>query len=483
MKKIFTIIAYLFFINANLIFGQASNYNSNIWYFGKYAGINFNSGFPIAISGGQINTIEGVATICDLNGNLLFYTEGTKIWNRNHQIMPNGNGLLGHYSAAQSSIIVPDLNNNNKFFVFTVDAVENHLQNGLRYSVVDMSLNNGLGDVVQTQKNILLHSPVSEKITAILDGTETGYWILAHEWGTDAYLAYHLTNSGINVIPVVSHSGIVHTGGAYPSYPWHDGWMNAVGGMKANMSGNKLAVVRMRAPLELCDFDRYTGVVSNCIEAPITFDQSAHAEFSPDQSKLYLSTVSSSLGTTNYIYQFDLSQSNPLNSAQVLVHLTNGNEPSQMQIGPDGVLYVSEFKASGEVQYISKIDNPNLLVPYATYISNAVTLTSGASAERGLPNLYYYKGFHFISSIEQNNFNIQNNFIFDSNISSSCFLIKNPLGEKAEIKIIDLMGRVIDEFYLNENEEVIKNLNFRNGIYICFAKSIDNQIFQKIIIN
>jgi len=112
MKKKLLLTALLGIIFNVSLFSQASNYNSNIWYFGKYAGLNFNSGSPIAVYGGQTNTIEGIATICDLNGNLLFYTEGTTIWNRFHQVMPNGSGLLGHYSAAQSSIIVPDLNPN-----------------------------------------------------------------------------------------------------------------------------------------------------------------------------------------------------------------------------------------------------------------------------------------------------------------------------------------------------------------------------------
>ncbi|NSW45085.1 MAG: T9SS type A sorting domain-containing protein [Bacteroidales bacterium] len=472
MKKKSLLTVLLGIIFSVSLFSQANNYNSNIWYFGKYAGITFNTGHPVAIYGGQTNTIEGVATICDLNGNLLFYTEGTTIWNRFHQVMPNGSGLLGHYSAAQSSIIVPDLNNNNKFYVFTVDAVENHLQNGLRYSVVDMTLDNGKGDVVSGQKNILLHAPVAEKVTAVLDGSENGYWILTHEWNTDAYLAYHLTASGLNTTPVISHSGIVHSGGAYPSYAWHDGWMNAVGGMKANMQGNKLAVVRMRAPLELCDFNRYSGVVSNCIEAPVTFDQSAHAEFSPNQTKLYLSTVSSALGTTNYIYQFDLSQSNSFNNVQVLTHLTDGCEPSAIQVGPDGNVYVSEYNPNTDVPYLSKIENPDMVVPYATYVRNAVPLTSDASAKRGLPNLYYYKGFHFITGINENN-NSGQHIVFTNPENNNCLYLKNPYPEKINLFITDITGKFIlnTELYAFEEKQVNLPVEL-NGIYL--VKSIHN---------
>ncbi|HOU98301.1 MAG TPA: hypothetical protein PLP65_05590 [Bacteroidales bacterium] len=472
------------FVLSSILQAQVSSfYNSNIWYFGKYAGLNFNAGYPIAVYGGQTNTVEGVATICDPNGNLLFYTEGTKIWNRFHQLMPNGTGLLGHFSATQSSIIVPDLNINNKFYVFTVDAVENHLQNGFRYSIVDMTLNNGLGDVVPSQKNILLHSPVCEKVTAILDQNETGYWILTHEWNSNAFYAYHLTVNGLDTVPVVSNCGSIHSGGAYPNYAWLDGWLNAEGYLRPNRSGTKLAVLRYRAPLELFDFDRGTGQVSNPITAPIPLEQSSVCEFSPDQSKLYVSTISSALATTNYIYQFDLSQPNPLNNVQVLVHLTDGNEPSGIQIGPDGNVYVSEFNASNDVKYLSRIDNPDLPIPYSTYVRNAVPLTNDASAKRGLPNLYYYKGFQFITEVNKNEINENVNFVFKSNLSNSTFLFKNPFNEKILIKIYDVSGKMLEQFLLSEKEEKEETLNYNNGIYLSIALSDKHIVSQKFSIN
>jgi hypothetical protein len=37
---------------------------------------------------------EGCATISNSSGQLLFYTDGITVYNRNHQVMPNGTGLL-----------------------------------------------------------------------------------------------------------------------------------------------------------------------------------------------------------------------------------------------------------------------------------------------------------------------------------------------------------------------------------------------------
>ncbi len=66
------------------------------WYFGYGAGVNFpNGGAPVAVTNGMTNVLEGVATISDAAGNLLFYTDGSTVWNKLHAVMCNGTGLLG----------------------------------------------------------------------------------------------------------------------------------------------------------------------------------------------------------------------------------------------------------------------------------------------------------------------------------------------------------------------------------------------------
>src|SRR5687767_7295677 len=80
---------------------------ASVWYFGWNAGLDFNSGTPVVINGGQVNTLEGCASICNSRGSLLFYTDGMKVWNRLHQVMPNGTGLYSQTSSTQAAIIVP----------------------------------------------------------------------------------------------------------------------------------------------------------------------------------------------------------------------------------------------------------------------------------------------------------------------------------------------------------------------------------------
>src|SRR5688572_17230395 len=76
------------------------------WYFGNFSGLDFTSSPPTFLSNGAINTSEGCSSVSDLNGNVLFYTDGVTVWNSNHAAMANGNGLFGNQSSAQSAVIV-----------------------------------------------------------------------------------------------------------------------------------------------------------------------------------------------------------------------------------------------------------------------------------------------------------------------------------------------------------------------------------------
>ena len=121
-------------------FGQKEH---NIWYFGCEAGVSFNTQTPTALADGMICTNEGCSSICNSNGQLLFYTDGSTIYNRNHEVMQNGADLSGGWTSTQAALIVKQPEHNEKYYVFTT-ANEAQLP-GLRYSGVDMSLDCGLG--------------------------------------------------------------------------------------------------------------------------------------------------------------------------------------------------------------------------------------------------------------------------------------------------------------------------------------------------
>ena len=157
-------------------------------------------------------TNEGCATISDCAGNLLFYTDGSFVWDNTHTQMPNGFDLMGDPSSSQSAVVVPKPGSPNIYYIFTVD---NNVQvDGLRYSEVDLSLNGGLGDVTAV-KNILLHAPTTEKITAVLHSNLTDIWVIAHTWNSNTYEAYLVSATGVNTTPILSNVGA--TVGTQPS--------------------------------------------------------------------------------------------------------------------------------------------------------------------------------------------------------------------------------------------------------------------------
>ena len=95
-----TILVYLFTISS-----LHAQIEANIWYFGENAGIDFNSGSPVALIDGALNTEEGSATISDDQGSLLFYTDGITVWSKDHTVMINGTALMGDETTTQAAII------------------------------------------------------------------------------------------------------------------------------------------------------------------------------------------------------------------------------------------------------------------------------------------------------------------------------------------------------------------------------------------
>jgi hypothetical protein len=248
-----------------------------------------------------------------------------------------------------------------------------------------------------------------------------------------------------------------------------DGWLNALGYIKANRQGNKIAMVQHRKALEIFDFNRTTGEVSNCITASSIYDQSYGIELSPNGSKLYLSCISGNLGITKKIYQFDLTLANPLASASLIA--TTTNDPSAIQVGPDGKVYVSEWNyQGGNNNYLGRIDNPDMAYPGCVYVPNAVYLGSGI-AKRGLPNLFYYRGFEFIDPVSVSGNIIQTITVFPNPATEYIQLI-NPTSSALHFSLYNTNGQLLDTWNINPHESYYHNIfDYSPGIYILNASN------------
>src|SRR5437868_1964390 len=117
--KIYRFLVFMFLgivFNSPQTFAQKESYN---WYFGANAGITFNTDPPTALTNGAINTTEGCSSISDDKGNLLFYTDGMTVWNKNHQVMDNGSGLNGDNRSTQSAVVIKLPESNSLYYIFT----------------------------------------------------------------------------------------------------------------------------------------------------------------------------------------------------------------------------------------------------------------------------------------------------------------------------------------------------------------------------
>ena len=321
------ILTILFFstFSTSLAQGQAG-----IWYFGENAGLDFNVDPAAPLTDGALDTEEGCATVCNAQGDLLFYTDGITVYNKNHAQMANGGGLDGNVSATQSSIIVQQPGSGVLYYIFTVDAHQNLLRNGLRYSIVDMSMNGGLGQVT-TKNAVLFGNEVCEKVTAVKHANGSDFWILTHRWNSSDFLAYQLSATGLSAA-VTSTIGIRHNSDR----------RSAIGYMKTSPNGNKLAVAIYTEDLvELFDFNTATGQVTNPIQIN-NYVSPYGVEFSPSGELLYIS-----LYTLGEMYQFDITSNNEatINASAQLIG-SGAWLYGALQLAPDNRIYMAKTNNS-----------------------------------------------------------------------------------------------------------------------------------------
>ncbi|MCF2874350.1 MULTISPECIES: T9SS type B sorting domain-containing protein [unclassified Tenacibaculum] len=359
MKK----VIITFFLLTSLI--TSAQNEANIWYFGRNAGIDFGAGDPTALLNGQLNTFEGCSTISDTNGNLLFYSDGTTVWDRNHNVMPNGTNLLGNSSSTQSALIVPNPTINNIYYLFTVDAQENNMH-GVNYSIVDMNLNGGNGDI--TTKNTPLVSTATEKITAVIGKSCDAIWVITAD--TTDFYAYEVTTAGVNTTPV--QSSLINTLGA----------MFSRGYLKASPDGTKLAMATAESGTYIYELDTNTGIITNGRRLDLDLNDGYGVEFSITGNKLYVSTGISSNGGTANLYQFDVSSPdiNDINDSRGTPFYTYQGSRGALQIGPNGKIY----HAVNRQNFLGVINSPENPKNAINYVHNGVNL-NGRESSQGLP--------------------------------------------------------------------------------------------------
>lgn len=378
MKQTCNLLLFILFwtVNAN------AQKEANFWFFGNKAGLDFSSGKPIALSNSELTTDEGCSVISDAKGNLLFYTDGISVWNKNHELMENGTKLLGDPSSTQSSVAIAHPKLKSIFYLFTVAATAGDA--GISYSIIDISRNGGKGAVLDSLKNTRLLTPVTEKLTSVMHRNGKDVWVIAHGWKNNQFHAFLVTEKGVQSNPITTAIGTIHDGTT----------LNTQGYMKFNPDGSNLALALEETDvIEIFDFDNATGVVSE----PISLSTKAKSyvygiEFSADGSIMYYSAAG-----TGEIFQVNLQAGSPekIQRSTTLIGKTpKGEWIGALQLANDGKIYFPIYKTS----FLGVIEKPGELDTNCAYRNNAVFLGE-KTATLGLPTFFQS---YFTQDLTQN---------------------------------------------------------------------------------
>ena len=445
MKKVLTILTLFI---STISFAQLEN---NHWSFGYHAGADFSSGNAIA-STSSINNNSGgghgsnAASVSDANGNLLFYTDGITVWDKNNNVMTGGTGLLGSPNVPydkQSLIIVPKPLNQTLYYIFyaSINSIPVNIS-GFYYSVVNMdpNQNGGNGFIDSTLKNIPLKNPAGQPIAFNLT-TNTGIQLASncmsstlHKDKDKIWLAffggivesgnvneycyeYLITNTGIgnasdgqspgttNDFAVASSN--IPTAPQFPSFNY----------IKFSPNSTRLSYDNEYGVVAY-SFDNQTGNVSNVqtIYTPSTNISATGfgLEFSPNNNLLYFSTqdnvvvqskTSVNSGKPVYrkymrIWQYNFGISDQPGQIPIIIGeielpdstnphdnttpIPTTNRSADLQLGMDGVIYVSlEHNSTIIVNHLAGVLMPNNVGATQCQFSNNVMNCAASTYQLG----------------------------------------------------------------------------------------------------
>jgi len=339
-------------IGFNRTIDVRSNYphkEANVWYTDKNLGIDFNCTTPVIIDdhSDDFISIEGTGAICDEFGNLLFYTDAERVFNRVHEIIPNGNGMLSSSSKHSGLFIKKPLDSTTYYLISPGFSFMDELY----WNEIDLTLDGGFGDIVPGMKNLtLMNNNLDEMVTCVNHCNGQDVWVLTGKNGTNEFHAFLVSDAGLSTVPVVSTpvGGPINT-------------TTGRGTIKFSPNGKWLVLAAQIStstiPTTLYQFDNSTGIVSN----PLALDSNdAHAiSFSPDNTKLYIGHQQN--GCKMYQYELDIPG---ILASRTLVGNVPGPALWLLQNAPDGKIYMDP---GGNATTYPVINNPNLKAPLCNF--------------------------------------------------------------------------------------------------------------------
>ncbi|MBX7196212.1 MAG: hypothetical protein K1X94_29420 [Sandaracinaceae bacterium] len=347
--------------------------HADVWTFGTRCRLSWDESATVLTPGTDpvIMTAEGSATLSDpASGELLVSSDGVTVWDGAGTMVATG--LAGHTSSMHSGVIIPRPLTPNRLFVITHSE---HATATVAYREIDTT-----GPV----------TAVGSNVSVTLDGGATtgreGMLLIQHANGVDYWLL--VSGDGAIFVLPVTVDGI----GAPVRVPtsvavWTTGWnifASSNAGDRLVISSNSSVEGIPRAIVSF-DFDRATGTVSGRTELTTGVDREYYGgAFSPDDTKLYFSTLTSRMGTASTpqvsrVYQYDFLTGTFTKLDERMPIYSNG----QARLGPDGRVYI----ATGTVpdMSVSVVENPNAAGLACNFRWGAIAMPSPCGPALGLP--------------------------------------------------------------------------------------------------
>ncbi len=436
-----------------------SQKEANHWYFGFSAGLDFSSGSLELDSRSQMYVDHGSAVASDEDGNLLFYTNGIAVWNRNHNIMPNGTLPKGSASSGtmQNCVIVPKVGTPDVFYIFTTNTI-GHENEGLRYHTVDMSLDNNRGDITVTSTPIVDSLTVGCALTQ--HANETDYWLVlraitktSNSW-REKLLIYLIDENGINL----TSSFLTNTD------PLH---ITAQNTGKFSPNGK-----RLYWGSNVYGFDHTTGAIlgfTALCDQPFSYTD---GEFSPSGDIIYVSTAGGDHFTLD---QFDL-RAFDVQASRISVDIETDTikyEKGGLQLAPDGKIYISYLRNIGVIHF------PENLGVACGLEQSSITVPGSAS--------WHFPVFssHLFKSLSTNT--------KDQPIEYSVDIFPNPAGKVLNIRqdaihythcaLAQLNAKPLLEQTIDSEQFRIDVSTIPSGIYLLKLSNQNTMVVKKVIIH
>jgi len=307
--------------------------------------LNFNdpSLNPDPLEGVEYRMFSTNASFSDSSGNLLFYCNGNELFNWKHKLVENGGSLAGEGECRDQNLPqgivafpLPDTDNQYVFITASLEAlidVNIYTITNMYYNVVDMNANNGEGELIIRQEPFLQDTLTQGKITACKHANGRDWWLIMFKYDSNEYYKILFTSNGVESIELSQSDLPVFAGLGQAVFSPNGTNYAHIGGISLSAGGY----------IDIFDFDRCTGELSNQIQEHFSISQSGSygAAISPSSQFLYCAI-------RNHIFQYDLWSLDILASKDtVAIHdgyVENGFLSTiffLMQLAPNGKIYIT----------------------------------------------------------------------------------------------------------------------------------------------